>query len=158
MAAQNKKIIVLVAAVALLGGALMMRPSRLDTAKTDKPLSANSHSLFSDPNFAMIKPQGTLDTGQMFFKMMLAVGLIIAMGVGVIYFSRKLLPKIANLPGKKIQVIETVHLGPRKAVHLLRVGSRHILIGSTAESISKLADINDGLSETDLLHKEDMES
>ena len=157
MAAQNKKIIVLVAAVALLGGALMMRPSRLDTAKTDKPLSANSHSLFSDPNFA-IKPQETLDTGRMFFKMMLAVGLIIAMGIGVIYFSRKLLPKIANLPGKKIQVIETVHLGPRKAVHLLRVGSRHILIGSTAESISKLADINDGLSETDLLHKEDMES
>ena len=157
MAAQNKKIIVLVAAVALLGGALMMRPSRLDTAKTDKPLSANSHSLFSDPNFA-IKPQETLDTGKMFLKMMLAVGLIIAMGIGAIYFSRKLLPKIANLPGKKIQVIETVHLGPRKAVHLLRVGSRHILIGSTAESISKLADINDGLSETDLLHKEDMES
>lgn len=157
MAAQNKKIIVLVAAVALLGGALMMRPSRLDTAKTDKPLSANSNSLFSDPNFA-IKPQETLDTGRMFFKMMLAVGLIIAMGVGVIYFSRKLLPKIANLPGKKIQVIETVHLGPRKAVHLLRVGSRHILIGSTAESISKLADINDGLFETDLVHKEDMES
>ena len=157
MAAQNKKIIVLVAAVALLGGALMMRPSRLDTAKTDKPLSANSNSLFSDPNFA-IKPQETLDTGRMFFKMMLAVGLIIAMGVGVIYFSRKLLPKIANLPGKKIQVIETVHLGPRKAVHLLRVGNRHILIGSTAESISKLADINDGLSETDLVHKEDMES
>lgn len=157
MAAQNKKIIVLVAAVALLGGALMMRPSQQDTAKADKPLSANSHSLFSDPNFA-IKPQGTLDTGQMFFKMMLAVGLIIAMGVGVIYFSRKLLPKIANLPGKKIQVIETVHLGPRKAVHLLRVGSQHILIGSTADSISKLADINDGLSETDLLHKEDMGS
>jgi len=157
VAAQNKKIIVLVAAVALLGGALMMRLSRSDTAKTDKPLSANSHSLFSDPNFA-IRPQGTLDTGQMFFKMMLAVGLIIAMGVGVIYFSRKLLPKIANLPGKKIQVIETVHLGPRKAVHLLRVGNRHILIGSTAESISKLADINDGLSETDLVHKEDMES
>jgi flagellar biogenesis protein FliO len=157
VAAQNKKIIVLVAAVALLGGALMMRPSPPDTAKTDKPLSANSHSLFSDPNFA-IKPQETLDTGRMFFKMILAVGLIIAMGVGAIYFSRKLLPKIANLPGKKIQVIETVHLGPRKAVHLLRVGSRHILIGSTAESISKLADINDGLFETDLVHKVDMES
>jgi len=157
VAAQNKKIIVLVAAVALLGGALMMRPSRLDTAKMDKPLSANSNSLFSDPNFA-IKPQETLDTGRMFFKMMLAVGLIIAMGIGAIYFSRKLLPKIANLPGKKIQVIETVHLGPRKAVHLLRVGNQHILIGSTADSISKLADISDGLSETDLLHKEDMES
>ena len=147
----------MVAAVALLGGALMMRPSPPDTAKTDKPLSANSHSLFSDPNFA-IKPQETLNTGRMFFKMMLAVGLIIAMGIGAIYFSRKLLPKIANLPGKKIQVLETVHLGPRKAVHLLRVGSRHILIGSTAESISKLADINDELSETDLVHKEDMEN
>ena len=157
MAAQNKKIIVFVAAVALLGGALMMRSPQPDTAKTGKPLSANSNSLFSDPNFA-IKRQGTLDTGQMFLKMMLAVGIIIAMGIGAIYFSRKLLPKIANLPGKKIQVIETVHLGPRKAVHLLRVGSRHILIGSTAESLSKLADINDGLFETDLVHKEDMES
>ena len=130
------------AAVALLGGALMMRPAQSDTVKTDKPLTANSNSLFSDPNF-VIKPQETLNTGQMFLKMMLAVGLIIAMGIGAIYFSRKLLPKIANLPGKKIQVLETVHLGPRKAVHLLRVGNQHILVGSTADSISKLADITD---------------
>lgn len=49
--------------------------------------------------------------------------------------------RITNPPGKRIKVVETAYLGPRKAVHLLRIGDRWILVGSTNENITKLAEL-----------------
>jgi flagellar biogenesis protein FliO len=57
--------------------------------------------------------------------------------------SKKVLPRITNLPGKEIRILETAHLGPRKAVHLVKIGNQRLLIGSTYESISMLADVTE---------------
>ena len=76
-----------------------------------------------------------------------AILFVVVLGAAAIYASRKLLPKITNLPGKEVRVVETVYLGPRKAVHVLEVGSRRFLVGSTNENITKLADITDELAE-----------
>jgi flagellar biogenesis protein FliO len=43
--------------------------------------------------------------------------------------------------------VETVHLGPRKAVHLIDVGHRRFLIGSTNENVTKLADLNEDFAD-----------
>ena len=85
----------------------------------------------------------------MFFKMMFTVLLVLALGAATIYISKKFLPRFANLPGKKIRVIETVHLGPRKAVHLIKIADRQLLIASTTENITKLADVSEAFSEID---------
>ena len=76
-----------------------------------------------------------------YYRMMLAVLIVVVLGGAAIYVSKKILPKISNLPGKEIRVVETVYLGPKKAVHVLEVGSRRFLIGSTSENVTKLADI-----------------
>jgi hypothetical protein len=76
-----------------------------------------------------------------------AILFVVVLGAAAIYASRKLLPKITNLPGKEVRVVETVYLGPRKAVHVLEVGSRRFLVGSTNENITKLADITDELAQ-----------
>ncbi|MHC4226031.1 MAG: flagellar biosynthetic protein FliO [Planctomycetota bacterium] len=81
------------------------------------------------------------DYGPGGLRVALAVLFVVALGAGAIYVSKKLLPRIANLPGKQIRVVETVYLGPRKAVHLIEIGDRRLLIGSTNENIRKLADI-----------------
>jgi flagellar biosynthetic protein FliO len=73
--------------------------------------------------------------------MMFSVLFLVVLGVAAIYVSKKFLPKITKLPGKEIRIAETVHLGPRKAVHLLEVGERRFLIGSTNENITRLADL-----------------
>jgi flagellar biosynthetic protein FliO len=118
------------------------------TAEQAKPQD-NSSSLFrNDPNFSL-SSSNSLGTREMFFKMMLSVLLVVALGAAVIYISKKYLPKITNLPGKKIQIIETTHIGPRKMVHLLKIGNQRFLIGSTNENITKLADVTDALSETE---------
>jgi len=72
---------------------------------------------------------------------MLAVVLVIVLGAAAVYVSRKLLPRLANRPGKEIRIVETAHLGPRRAVHLIEVGGRRFLIGSTNENIRKLAEV-----------------
>lgn len=108
-------------------------------------------SLFAnDPNSG--KPSSSAGSRELFYKMLLSVLLVVALGVAAIYVSKKLLPRITNLPGKEIRIVETVHLGPRKAVHLLEVGDRRLLIGSTNENITKLADVTSAL--TDLTAQE----
>jgi len=84
-----------------------------------------------------------LGRGELFFKMMFSVVLVLVLGAAAVYMSKKVLPRITNLPGKEIRILETAHLGPRKAVHLLRIGNQRLLIGSTNESITMLADVTE---------------
>ncbi|UCF42304.1 MAG: flagellar biosynthetic protein FliO [Planctomycetota bacterium] len=150
MARYKKKIVAFLAAVALCGGVLVVCHAQSAPAEAAKPSFENPNPIFAkDPNL-ITKGPDSLDTRELFFKLMVSVLLVIALGVAAIYASKRLLPKITNLPGRKIHVIETVHLGPRKSVHLVKIGNQRILIGSTNESITKLADINDAFSEIDL--------
>ncbi|MHC4741152.1 MAG: flagellar biosynthetic protein FliO [Planctomycetota bacterium] len=93
----------------------------------------------SDPNLAGL-PNGA-GTKELFVKMMISVVLVVVLGGVAIYGSKRLAGKLVNMPGKKIKIVETAHLGPRKAVHLLRIGDRCLLIGSTNDNITKLADL-----------------
>jgi flagellar biosynthetic protein FliO len=88
--------------------------------------------------------------GEFFLRAILAIIFIVILGVVAIYVSKKFLPQIARAPGKEIRIVETVHLGPRRAVHLIDIGHRRFLIGSTNENITRLADMTEsctGLSE-----------
>ena len=104
-------------------------------------------SLFAgDPNFSS-KQDESSGNKELFYKMMLSVLLVVALGAAAIYTSRKLLPRITNLPGKEIRIVETVHIGPRKTLHLLKIGNQSLLLGSTGENITKLADVTDALAD-----------
>jgi flagellar biosynthetic protein FliO len=150
VAAYKKKIVALLAAAVFLSCLVGDAPCNSRYNAGNNTQYSCGGLLGNDPNFSG-GPADSLNTGELFFKMMLSVLLVIGLGAAAIYISKKLLPKIANLPGKEIRVIETVHLGPRKTVHLLQVGNRRLLIGSTGESITKLADVTtdstDGLTD-----------
>ena len=151
MVRYRKKIVVFLITVTLGSGVLLVcsaksasdaeqrasnrRGTELENSKSQ------SGSLFeNDPNFST-RTGDKLSTRELFFKMMVSVLFLVALGAGAIYVSKRFLPKITNLPGKEIRITETVHLGPRKAVHLLEVGQRRFLIGSTNENITRLADL-----------------
>ncbi len=108
---------------------------------------SKSGSLFeNDPNFST-RTGDRLSTRELFFKFMASLLFIVALGAAAIYVSKKFGAKITNLPGKEIRIAETVHLGPRKAVHLLEIGERRFLIGSTNENITRLADLTSALTD-----------
>jgi len=151
VAGYKKKIVASLVAVALCSAAMVVCHAQSATAEPEKPLFDNSSPLFAkDPNLIMKQPKN-LNTQDLFFKMMLAVMFVVVLGVAAIYISKKFLPKIANLPGREIRIVETVHLGPRKAVHLLKIGNQQLLIASTSESITKLADVT-GMSKRNKGH------
>ena len=147
MVEYKKKIVVSLIAVALVSGALVLCSAQSRASEQKKTPSYNSYSLSgNDPNHL----GGAFDTRELFLKMMAAVLLVVVLGAAAIYISKKFLPRITNPPGKKIRVLETTHIGPRKMVHLLKIGNQRLLIGSTSENITKLADVTDALSEMDL--------
>jgi flagellar biogenesis protein FliO len=125
----------------VLGAGIIAASSRTETAKQspDSPLKL-SYSLANDADSP--KP-GNFTTQELFFKTMLAIAIVGVLGVGAVFVSKKLLPKITNLSGKEIRVIETTHLGPRKAIHLIEVCNTKLLLGSTNENISTLANLSD---------------
>ncbi len=150
MARHKKKIVAFLAAVALCGGVLAVCRAQSTPPEAAKPSFESQNPIFAkDPNF-ITKGPDSLNTRELFFKLMVSVLLVIVLGVAAIYASKRLLPKITNLPGRQIRVIETVHLGQRKSLHLLEIGNQRLLIGSTNESITKLADIHEAFSEIDL--------
>jgi len=147
----KKKIVVFAITLALGGGTLLAYSAQT----TDTELKKKSNSSYSlsetDPNYS---GRG-IDTWELFRKMMAAVLIVVVLGAAAIYVSRKFLPKITNLPGKKIHIVETVYLGPRKAVHLLKIGNQQLLVGSTNEGITALADVTDALADLSPQEAED---
>jgi flagellar biosynthetic protein FliO len=154
VAPHKKKVVAALIIIALGSSALAVCKLR-SAADKPEPRQVGASSLFAnDPNFSA-SSNSSISSSEMFFKLMLSVLLVAVLGAAAIYASKKLLPRITNLPGKKIRIVETVHLGPRKALHLVEIGDQRLLIGSTNENITRLADVTLtfasrlGLAETD---------
>ncbi len=149
MGLSRKRIVVLLLAVAFCSSAVSL-------CAAGGGSDEGTGSLFDDSGFAYGNEPNLIGgsddyvgVGEFFFKMMLMILLVIILGAAAIYLSRKLLPRFTQLSGKRVRVVETVHLGPRKTLHLLRIGNRQLLIGSTNENITRLVDVTGALSEDD---------
>ncbi len=149
MRLSKKKIVVFLLIIALCSSAGFVYSAQSDANESAKSLFDNSGSPNdSTPGFTLGSDDNRVD-GELFFKMILMVLLVVVLGAGAIYLSKRFLPRFTRLSGKRIQVCETVHLGPRKAIHLIKIGTQALLIGSTNENITRLADVTDELSEVD---------
>lgn len=155
MVAVNKKTVCLLFSVALVGSLPYLCAAQAinnSEQQESEPVTQSSDSqnlsLFdNDPNFSDGSGFGS-DGGELFFRAMIAILFVVVLGFAAFYVSRKLLPKITRLPGKEIHVIETTYLGPHKALHLIEVRNRCLLIGSTNDSITKLIEMTDGFIDT----------
>ncbi len=142
MVRNRKKIVVFLITVVLGSGLLLVCSAQSVTDGTElEDSKPQAGSLFANDTKFSGRPGGSTGNRELFFKMMVSVLFVVALGAAAIYVSKKFLPKITNLSSKEIRIAETVHLGPRKAVHLLEIGNRRLLIGSTNENITRLADL-----------------
>lgn len=83
------------------------------------------------------------DTTSTLLKMLAYVAVILVIGAAAIWITKRVLPRLtaAGGRGRDLAVVETTHLGPRKTLHVVEVGSRRFLLGSTRERISMLAEV-----------------
>jgi len=146
VAEYKKKIIVSVTAAALYAAVPIFFFCRANQAEAAEPPAGNtSPAPANTPNFYVTQPDN-LSGRELFYKMMVSVILIVILGGAAMYVSKKFLPRIVSQSGKNIHILETTYIGPRKTVHLLKVGEKKLLIGSTSDSIAILADVTDALT------------
>ncbi|MFA5553009.1 MAG: flagellar biosynthetic protein FliO [Phycisphaerae bacterium] len=140
-----KKAVLIIMASIILYAADLAGAESPKSAEVNQPAQNQTKfdlSLAKDPNFTFGQ-NNQLSTREMFLKMVFAVFIVIILVSAVVYLSKKVGNKIVNTPGREIRVTETCYLGQRKSLHLIKMGNRKILIGCTAENITKLAEITD---------------
>jgi flagellar biogenesis protein FliO len=143
MANQRKKIGLLCLLLVVSGGWIALASRQGGDIGQQKPDSRiDSSSFLSDPNLPSA-PGVHLGNGELFLRMMLSVGLVIGLGGVALYLSKRALPRMVHSAGKEIHVLETTYLGPRKALHLVEVGSQRLLIASTHDRITMLVPVSD---------------
>jgi flagellar biosynthetic protein FliO len=161
MSVQKKKLVMFLAFFALFCGGLIaegMWGSRShggyvpDTSSSRRVLDSNSGDDSGEKGRVFSRTDtdgsaGGLSGGELFFRMLVMVLVVISLGAATVYISRKYGSRLRGLSGREIQVIETTSIGPRKQVHIVKVGKKRLLIGSTNEHISMLADVTDAPAE-----------
>jgi flagellar biosynthetic protein FliO len=79
-------------------------------------------------------------TGADVFRMLGSLGLVIALLVALLWALRKLQGKMnSQNAGRRLQIIESLSVGPRQKVALIRVGEREVLIGISPNQINGIA-------------------
>ena len=79
------------------------------------------------------------------FRMLGSLALVIALLVALLWALRKLQGKMnGHNTGRRLQIIESLSVGPRQKVALIRVGEREVLIGISPTQINGIASWPDG--------------
>jgi flagellar biogenesis protein FliO len=99
--------------------------------------------------FGVTDPNGQFDIpvndSNFFSTLITSIFFIVVLGGIALYISKKFMPKLRPTSGQDISIRETIHLGPNKTMHLVEVGKKKFLVGSTSENISMLADVTETL-------------
>jgi flagellar biosynthetic protein FliO len=90
----------------------------------------NASDPFKDPALLM---------ASVFLKLVIVVLIMIA----ALWLLRRIQGGGWKATARQVQVLETTHLSPRRAIHLIQIGDRKLLIGATDQSVSLLTEIDD---------------
>jgi len=124
-------------------GATTRAQSATRTAPASRPSPASAPAgdfLREDSRRPLItRPEGS--TAGMTWTLLASLLVVLVLGLLVYGVVKRLLPKLGVKVGRRVRVLETSYLGPRKAIHLLQVGSQRFLIGSTRERITMLSEV-----------------
>jgi len=127
------------------------------TAETDTPAAANTPSVEKTDNKNGKKPDKTSGRSGLFNyrkpgeatdllgHSLAAVLVILVLGAAAIVVVKRLLPRLGISQGRRVSVLETVYLGPRKSLYVVQVGERTLLVSGTREQLSLLADVTGSL-------------
>ena len=84
-------------------------------------------------------------TGADLFRMLGSLALVVALMLALLWGLRQLQSKInSQNSGRRLQIIESLSVGTRQKVALIRVGEREVLIGISPTQINGIASWPDG--------------
>jgi flagellar biogenesis protein FliO len=127
--------------------ALLSMAVGLVLAVMARAASAQSLPVMDDKSPLPAPPDGNT-TGVIWQMLALAVIILVLGGLALLVV-RRLLPRMGRPVGKakSIRLLETTHLGQRKAVHLLQVGTKRILVGDSPTSLTLLSEVTNAFDQ-----------
>jgi flagellar protein FliO/FliZ len=130
------------AALVLVGVTMM----KVDSADAQRELPANGSAAQSDPQPSVEPAQQIESPGVVgaMVKMICALALVIALVYGALYMLRRLMGRRLKGSGGagSLEVLETTYVGQHKAISLVRVGNRSVLVGVTDNQITTLTELD----------------
>ncbi len=114
-------------------------PATSPAAEPETHRPADEPSGKTDRKPAFGRPDS--DFGRVVAQSLGAVFVILVLGVVAILVIKRVLPRIGVTQGRRIHVLETVYLGPRRSLHMVRIGERILLVGATNEGLGLLSDL-----------------
>jgi flagellar protein FliO/FliZ len=76
------------------------------------------------------------------FRMIGSFALVLALMAALLWALRRLQGRmLGQNPGRKLQIIESLSVGPRQRIALIRVGENEVLVGITPTQMTALAQL-----------------
>jgi len=125
-------------------GQLVLRPCMGETAAIDTAAASESATTKPAPPAGGLNDDAGGLQSTLIRQFFLMIGGVAIIGAGAWFVCRKFGGGLAGGQGI-IRVSDTVRMGPRKAVHLVRVGKRAFLVGSGQDSFTLLAEVSDSI-------------
>ena len=79
------------------------------------------------------------------FRMIGSFALVLALMAALLWALRRLQSRMnSQNSGRRLQIIETVSVGPRQKIALVRVGTHEVLVGITPAQMTSLGQLPEG--------------
>ncbi|MCX6835804.1 MAG: flagellar biosynthetic protein FliO [candidate division Zixibacteria bacterium] len=141
----RRRVIVTMALMAalVLVGVTMMKVGSVDAQRVSP---VNNSATQSDPRPSAEAAQPIENPGVVgaMVKMICALVLVIALVYGALHMLRRLMGRRLKGSGGagSLEVLETTYVGQHKAISLVRVGQRSVLVGVTDNQITTLTELD----------------
>jgi flagellar biogenesis protein FliO len=139
----KKRLILLgILLAASIAGQILLRPCLGESNTTQGPAATTDTLKTWTPN-----TDKSVDNlgGKLTTRFILMLGFIAAAGFAVWWFLKKMNNPWLGSKHGQLELLETIHLGPRKAVHVIRAGKKQVLLGSGNEGVRFLCDLTGNL-------------
>lgn len=122
------------------------------------PASAASQAATSEPVILMPNlagkgsASGGDDQGKLLWEMASRLIIVLALAVAAILVVKKLLPRLGRAPAsskKRVRIIETTYLGPKKVLHVVEVGSKRYLLAGCGDQVRFMTDVSEAFRDED---------
>ena len=91
------------------------------------------------------KSGGDMPIGRVIVDLIWKLAVVLGIAYLAIYMLRGIMGRQVGLPGQKsrLKVLESATLGPNRAVHLVRVGNKILVLGSTPDQITAIGEMDE---------------
>lgn len=135
-------------APAVRAAAPAVRPTPARTAvKKPAPTATTFLPDYQDP-----KREPDMPLGRVIFDLAWKLAVVLGIAYGSIWMLRGILQRPGVMPGRKghLKVLESASLGPNRSIHLVKVGGKVLVVGSTNDQITAIGEVDDPETLSDL--------